>query len=140
MPTIGIKYGIYKDAAYSEREAGVQNISVASRSNNYLAAIVGLKAMFKRQIAYNTEIIPSIQGSIEQNFNNKQQKVRAKFSWMDNYFENDYNEGSKANTAYNIGAALLTKHKNIELLASYNCHLRKKYQAHQGSFKLKLLF
>ncbi|ABV74359.1 Cell surface antigen-like protein Sca10 [Rickettsia akari str. Hartford] len=40
----------------------------------------------------------------------------------------------------NVGASLLTAHKNIELLATYNCNSRSKYTSHQGSLKLKILF
>jgi len=93
-----------------------------------------------KQISEDTKVMPGLHGSIENYLNNKQKKVKAKFAWSDKYLENDASDGKLGKIGYNIGASILTKHKNLELLATYNLNLRKKYQSHQGSLKLKLLF
>jgi len=140
LPNIGMRISQYKDNAYNEKGVGVQNISVASRSNTSIVGILGGKLMIRRQISEDTEIIPVIQTSVEKYFNNKESKVKAKFAWMNDYFQSESGQGKAAKIGYNIGASLLTLHNNVELLAAYNCHLRKKYQSHQGYLKIKLLF
>lgn len=49
--------------------------------------------------------------------------MKVRFIWADNYFENT-TSSSTPKVGYNVGASLLTAHKNIELLATYNCNLR----------------
>jgi len=139
IPNIGIRYNNYKDKAYTETGAGVNNMYVAGKSGNLVTGIAGIKLVAPQQLSNDTQIIPGLHASVENSFNNKQPNVKARFIWADSYFEN--NSATKmSNTAYNVGASVLTKHKNIELLATYNCNLRSKYQSHQGSLKLKLLF
>lgn len=112
---------------------------VAGKSGNLVTGIAGIKLVAPQQLSNDTQIIPGLHASVENSFNNKQPNVKARFIWADNYFENN-SAAKMPKTGYNIGASVLTKHKNIELLATYNCNLRTKYQSHQGSLKLKLLF
>ncbi|WP_341790303.1 autotransporter outer membrane beta-barrel domain-containing protein [Rickettsia endosymbiont of Polydrusus tereticollis] len=139
MPNIGIRYNSYKDEAYTETGTGVNNTYVPAKSGNMVTGIAGMKITMSKKLSEDTQIIPGLHASIENSFNNKQQKVKARFIWADNYFENAAT-ASTPKVGYNLGASLLTKHKNIELLATYNCNLRSKYHSHQGSLKLKLLF
>lgn len=140
LANIGMRIGQYRDDAYTEEGAGVQNVYVASRTDTSVVGILGSKLMVRRQVSEETEIIPAINASIENNFNSKKSKVKAKFAWMNDYFQSESNRGKVAKISYNIGTSLLTRHKNIELLAAYNCNLRNKYQSHQGYLKFKLLF
>jgi len=88
------------------------------------------------------EIIPSLHGALEANFNNKKQKVQAKFVWMDNNFDSAASTGAKpARVAFNLGGGVMAKQGNVEVSAAYNFNANaKKYRSHQGSVKLKLLF
>ena len=78
--------------------------------------------------------------AVEQKLKSDQAKVKAKLSWMENYFENDPSLNKSTKTSYNIGANVLAQHKNIELTAGYNLVIKKKFQSHQGSVKLRLQF
>jgi outer membrane autotransporter protein len=81
-----------------------------------------------------------IHASIENNFSKKQPKTNAGFVWMgNNYFQSQV-KGKKDKLAYNVGAGVLARHKNVEITASYNTYLQKKYQSHQGQIKLKVSF
>ncbi len=141
IPNIGIRYGHYKDGAYSEHGAGVQNASIDAKSNNTLTAITGVSVLMPQKISETLLIVPSVQSSVESHLNNKKQKVKAKLAWMDHYFENNANaEPKSARFSYNLGGGVLIKHNSIEVSADYNCNLHKKYQNHYGAVKLKILF
>ncbi|QQV74513.1 hypothetical protein H6P87_00047 [Rickettsia tillamookensis] len=139
MPNIGIRYNTYKDNAYTESGTGVNNMYVAGKSGNLTTGIAGIKLTAPKRLSNDTQIVPGLHASVENSFSNKQPKVKARFIWADNYFENT-TSSSTPKVGYNVGASLLTAHKNIELLATYNCNLRSKYTSHQGSLKLKILF
>jgi hypothetical protein len=140
VPNIGVRYGYYKDSAYKQKDSGTYNIHMNSHSDSSFTGILGAKLALSKQVSENTLIMPSIHSSIESYFNNKTKKVKARLEWSDKYLENDAGRGKQPKIGYNVGASLLAKHKNIEVLATYNLHARKKYQNHQGSLKLKLLF
>jgi outer membrane autotransporter protein len=141
IPHIGLRYGHYKDKAYSEYGSGVHNLSVAAKSSDSLDAITGLNMIMPQRLSETLIAIPSIHGFIESNLLNKRPKVQAKLMWMDNYFENSASTGDKlAKFSYNLGGGVMLKHNNIEFSANYNCNLRKKYQGQQGSIKFKVLF
>ena len=112
---------------------------VAGKSGNLTTGIAGIKLTTPKRLSNDTQIVSGLHASIENSFSNKQPKVKARFIGADNYFENT-TSSSTPKVGYNVGASLLTAHKNIELLATYNCNLRSKYTSHQGSLKLKILF
>ena len=138
IPNLGIKYNHYKDSSYTETGAGVNNIYVVGKSDHLVTGIAGIKLIAPQQLSHDTQIIPGLYASVENSFNNKQPPVKARLVWADNYFES--NAAKIPKTTYNVGASVLVKYKNIEMLATYSCNLRSKYQGHQGSLKLKLLF
>ena len=141
LPSVGIKYANYKDGAYNETGTGIHNVTMKAKTNSALTGIFGIKALMAKAISVDTQVMPGINASVESYFKNKQQKVKAKLAWMDSYFENTADSGSKGpKVGYNVGASVLIKHKNIEVSPSYNMHMHKKYQSHQGSLKLKVSF
>ncbi|WPY00809.1 Sca family autotransporter beta-domain protein [Candidatus Trichorickettsia mobilis] len=141
MPNVGLRYAHYRDGAYSERGVGVYNVSVAAKSNNTLTAITGINMIMPQKLSEALIVVPSVHVAIESYLLNKKQKVKAKLAWMDSYFENNASLGAKsAKFSYNVGGGIVAKYNNIEVSANYNCNLRKKYQNHQGTVKLKILF
>lgn len=140
VPNAGLRVGKYESEAYTEKGLGVQNVHVDSSSNTAVTGIIGVKALWRQQITLDTAVNPAINLSIENYFNNKEKKAKAKFVWMGDYFQSEAGTHKAAKIGYNLGASLLTTSNNIELLAAYNCHLRTKYQSHQGYIRLKLLF
>jgi len=138
LPTIGLRYGYYKDGKFKETGVGVHNIEVASKKSSDLTGILGTKVAYQMYLSEDTTIIPSLSLAVEQKLKSTQAKVKAKLSWMENYFENDLSSSKSKRTSYNIGANVLAQHKNIELTAGYNLHIKKKFQSHQGSLKLRL--
>ncbi|WP_316354542.1 autotransporter outer membrane beta-barrel domain-containing protein [Candidatus Trichorickettsia mobilis] len=141
MPNVGLRYAHYRDGAYSERGVGVYNVSVAAKSNNTLTAITGINMMMPQKLSEALVVVPSVHVAVESYLLNKKQKVKAKLAWMDSYFENNASLGAKsAKFSYNLGGGIVAKYNNIEVSANYNCNLRKKYQNHQGTVKLKILF
>lgn len=131
MPNIGIRYNTYKD---TQTGTGVNNIYVAGKSGNLTTGTVGIKLTAPKRLSNDTQIVPGLHASIENSFSNKQPKVKARFIWADNYFENT-TSSSTPKVGYNVGASLLTAHKNI--FATYNCNLRSKYTSHQRFIKVK---
>ena len=140
LPTIGLRYGYYKDGKFKETGVGVHNIEIASKSSSDLTGILGTKIAYHMSVSEDTTIIPSLSLAVEQKLKSDQAKVKAKLSWMENYFENDPSLNKSTKTSYNIGANVLAQHKNIELTAGYNLVIKKKFQSHQGSVKLRLQF
>ena len=139
IPNIGLKCSFSKDSEYKETGAGDYNVSVNSKSNHSLAGILGARFALKHKLTSGAEITPSIHGSIETKLIDKQQKVKAKFAYMDGYFDNNAQTGAKApKLAYNLGGWVAIKKNNIELSVNYNCNIMNKYKAHQGSVKLKI--
>ncbi|MGX6960946.1 MAG: autotransporter outer membrane beta-barrel domain-containing protein [Rickettsia endosymbiont of Pentastiridius leporinus] len=139
IPNIGVRYNSYKDDAYTETGAGVGNMNVAAKSGSLVTGIAGVKMTAPKLLSNDTQIVPGLHASVENSFTNNQSKVKAGFIWADNYFE-DNATAKTSKVGYNVGASLLTAHKNVEVLATYNCNLRSKYTSHQGSLKLKIMF
>lgn len=140
IPNIGLRYANYKDSAYSEYGAGVHNISVKAKSNNIFSTTAGVNMMMHKKASETLLIVPSIHASVESHLNNNKDKVKAKFAWMDNYFENSIASKKSEKFSYNLGGGITVKqNNNLEVSANYNCNLYNKYQNHQGSIKLKIL-
>jgi outer membrane autotransporter protein len=140
VPNIGLRYGYFKDKGYTETGAGVHNITQSASSSKILTGTLGAKVMWNTKVG-DASFSPYLQGSIDHNFSHQGGKVNAKFVWMENYFASKAETGNKPEkTAYNIGAGALMKQGNVELSLGYNLNLAKKYQAHQGTVKLKLSF
>ena len=140
VPNLGLAYSHSSDGAYSEKGAGVHNISTKAKSNNNLTAIAGLNAIMPHKISNTLSIAPSIHASVESHLWNKKSKVKAKLAWMDDYFANSLKDNKTERFSYNIGGGITTQRDNIEIAMNYNCNIRQKYQNHQGSIKLKLAF
>jgi len=140
IPNIGLRYANYKDSAYSEYGAGVHNISVKAKSNNTFSAIAGINLMMYKKPSENLLIVPSLHASMQGYLNNNNDKIKAKFAWMDGYFENSIISKKSEKISYNLGGGITMKQKNnLEISANYNCNLYNKYQNHQGAIKLKIL-
>jgi outer membrane autotransporter protein len=140
VPNLGLAYSHSSDDAYSEKGAGVHNISIKTKSNNNLTAIAVLNAIMPHKISNTLSIAPSIHASVESHLWNKKSKVKAKLAWMDDYFSKSLKANKTERFSYNIGGGITTQRDNIEIAMNYNCNIRQKYQNHQGSIKLKLAF
>lgn len=138
IPHVDIKY---KEGAYTETGAGVFNLTKEARSASSLSAVLGGKiTMNPQRISDNIQIVPELHASLERYLETKSDRVKAKLGWQNGYLVNQVKSGKLPKMVYNVGGGLMTKHKSLELAVGYDCILRQKYQSHQGSLKVKLLF
>ncbi|WP_133062972.1 autotransporter outer membrane beta-barrel domain-containing protein, partial [Rickettsia endosymbiont of Culicoides newsteadi] len=141
IPGIGIRYEQYQDSAYTETNKETYNLSMAAKSQNFWIGSIGSKLLLPAlPITQNVTIIPIIHGFIEKYFNNKNQKIDSKILINNIIFEQQTMIPKQSTVSYNIGTSLLLAKKNTEILMEYNCHLSKRYQSHQGSIRLKIMF
>ncbi|MFV9874697.1 MAG: autotransporter outer membrane beta-barrel domain-containing protein, partial [Rickettsia conorii subsp. raoultii] len=50
--------------------------------------MAGIKLTAPKRLSNDTQIVPGLHASVENSFSNKHPKVKARFIWADNYFEN----------------------------------------------------
>lgn len=139
IPNVGLRYGKNYNGGYNEYGTGVYNLSVTSKENSSLVAIVGIKAGKTFSLSSGLNLTPGIHAEVDHYLINKSGKSKIKLQWSDYFPNNDITITTKK-TGYNLGATLLASKRNNEILFSYNSHLRGKYISHQGSIKFKLLF
>lgn len=139
IPNFGLRYGKNYNGGYNEYGTGVYNLSVTSKENSSLVAIVGIKAGKTFSLSSGLNLTPGIHAEVDHYLINKSGKSKIKLQWSDYFPNNDITITTKK-TGYNLGATLLASKRNNEILFSYNSHLRGKYISHQGSIKFKLLF
>jgi acetyltransferase-like isoleucine patch superfamily enzyme len=139
MPRVGIQYGTQTDSAHTESGAGVHNLSIAAKNSKGFSGTAGLK-LSKEFLVGNTHIIPSLLAAVQKNFSRSKDKIQARYVWASGASTETHTFNRGKSLGYNLGAGLGVNHKNVEVLAEYNCHLKKKYVGHQGTLKLKLLF
>lgn len=139
MPRVGIQYGNQMDSAYTELGAGVHNLSIAARNSKGFSGTAGVK-LSKEFLVGNTHVIPSLLATVQKDFTRDKDKIKARYVWASGSSTETHTFNRGKSLGYNLGAGLGINHKNVEVLAEYNCHLKKKYVGHQGTLKLKLLF
>ncbi|MBU6183969.1 MAG: autotransporter outer membrane beta-barrel domain-containing protein [Rickettsiales bacterium] len=139
MPRVGIQYGTQTDSAHTESGAGVHNLSIAAKNSKGFSGTAGLK-LSKEFLVGNTHIIPSLLAAVQKDFSRSKDKIQARYVWASGSSTETHTFNRGKSLGYNLGAGLGVNHKNVEVLAEYNCHLKKKYVGHQGTLKLKLLF
>ncbi|HJK85411.1 MAG TPA: autotransporter outer membrane beta-barrel domain-containing protein [Candidatus Megaira endosymbiont of Stentor roeselii] len=139
MPRVGIQYGTQTNSAYTESGAGVHNLSIAAKNSKGFSGTAGLK-LSKEFLVGNTHIIPSLLAAVQKDFSRSKDKIQARYVWASGSSTETHTFNRGKSLGYNLGAGLGVNHKNVEVLAEYNCHLKKKYVGHQGTLKLKLLF
>lgn len=144
MPNISLRFSGYRDSGYTETGAGLMNLQVQASRSHKLTGIAGVRFMTPEieasGIADNLVFMPDFNFSIEKYLNNGRPKVRAKLSWMNNYFDSQISERNKKGFGFNLGGGLMAKRRNFEVFTGYNCHLENKYKSHQGSLKIRILF
>lgn len=92
------------------------------------------------RVSNNLVIMPGMHIEIDHHIFNKTSQARTKMQWAATFSDKKTVTIKTVKTGYNLGATLLAKYKTIEILPSYNLHLRGKYISHQCSFKIKVLF
>ncbi len=140
LPSIGLKYGFNSEGAYSETGSGIYDMSITARKYETLTGSLGFKALIPYKLSNYTEITPSLHGSVEDTLMQREQSVIANLNYLGRQFSHEIKLNRKSKIGYNIGGGLDIKHKNIEILTTYNYHTKKNYQSHQGSIKLNILF
>src|SRR5690606_21606035 len=132
IPSLGLRSSSYRDGSYKETGAGLMNLEVRGKSSQKFTGIAGVKLMAPQTLDNGMVITPNLNMAMENYFGSSKAKVKAKLTWMDDYF--DSKSGDTANKiGFNVGAGLMAKHNNFEFSAGYNYHMEKKYQNHQGS-------
>lgn len=139
IPNIGVRFGKNNDDGYSEYGTGIYNLTVSSKHHTTIAVITGIKIGMARQISNNLLLIPAFHMEIDHFIFNKTSLATTKMKWASKSLNDKIIVIKTVKTGYNFGATLLTKYKTIEILPSYNLHLRGKYISHQCSLRLKVL-
>ena len=139
-PTVGVKYAQFSEGAYTEKDAALQNIVTEKRSASQFSGVIGAKCSIDKRLSEQALIIPGVHAFIEHKLQNKQPKVKSRFTWMEEYFEDGIGPKKENKTLYNLGASVVMQNKSLELSTAYNCILKKKYVSHQGSIKFKVTF
>ena len=142
-PKVGLKYVSFHDGSFKEKGAGIYNIEAKGRNTKELSGILGINVMMPYKISDDLTIKPSIDGSMIYKLNERKDVVKAKLSWMDEYFKAEVGDNRKKSlykTLYSVGTDFAIQYKNTELSAAYHLVTHKKYQGHQSSLTLKVLF
>ena len=140
VPQISGRYAVYKESGYKEKGFGIQNKTYGGKSTQSLLGTLGVKFISRNKISEDTELMPSFDLSVENEFTDKKPKINSKYSVFTEKIIPISGDRKKDTLKYNVGLSTLLVHKNIEMLAAYNCSFQKKYQNHQGYLKFKLLF
>ena len=139
-PFIGLNYSKNTDSSFSETGVGVHNLSVSGKKSQYLTGRLGGAVRFKQVFAGNVGITPTLEISVDQLLSSKSDSLAAKLNWNNKTFENKVDVKQSQKTAVNLGGSLNFTHKNIDLMASYGTTMKRKYQSHQGTVKLRINF
>lgn len=140
IPQIGGRYAFYKESGYKEKGLGIQNKTYGEKSTQSILGMLGVKFISRNKISENTELIPSFDLSVENEFSDQKPKISSKYSVFTEKIIPISGDQKKNPIKYSIGLNTLLVHKNIEILAAYNYSFQTKYQNHQGYLKFKLLF
>lgn len=140
IPNAGIRYGASHDGIYNENGVNIQDVLVTTKPHNILTGIMGAKfSALIRNINQVAIANLNLHLNVERNFNEKAQRTRRTIKNLDN-LEHNYLMPKQPKIAYNLGGSITANVKNVQISLDYNCHLRKVYQSHQGSIKLKVNF
>jgi len=141
LPNIGLQYAHHKTKAYTESDADIENKRVSGAANSITTGSLGLKAMLPQTISNGMLITPMLYASIENDLNSQTKKAKAQFVNMPDYYNSTVaTDAKQPKPGFNTGAGLIGKYNDLEISLNYNLHIKKKYQDHQGSLKLKVLF
>ncbi|MGI4752308.1 MAG: autotransporter outer membrane beta-barrel domain-containing protein [Janthinobacterium lividum] len=138
IPNIGLKYDYSRSSGYKGNNF-VQKLMIQKKSNRLLTTSLGGKVEFKSiKVLNDITLVPSLNGSIENHFYNKDTKVNAKAVLNNQIIEEKIIISKQPKFGYNIGGNVLLKKKNINVVFEYNHYTHKKYKSHQGLVKLKI--
>lgn len=138
IPNIGLKYDYSRSSGYKGNNF-VQKLMIQKKSNRLLTTSLGGKIEFKSiKVLNDITLVPSLYGSIENHFYNKDTKVNAKAILNNQIIEEKIIISKQPKFAYNIGGNVLLTKKNINVIFEYNHYTHKKYKSHQGLVKLKV--
>lgn len=137
IPNIGLLYSSYKDSAHNVKGAGVKKLVTQAVHTNALVGSAGVRVMMPQKLSDSLTITPTLTASVDNNFS-RNDKVKAKLIWQQDYFDAKADSSKKSKIGYNVGAGFIIKSNNLEITASYKYRAQKQYQAHQGGIKLKV--
>ncbi|KJV90437.1 outer membrane autotransporter barrel domain protein [Rickettsia bellii str. RML An4] len=138
IPNIGLKYDYSRSSGYKGNNF-VQKLMIQKKSNRLLTTSLGSKVEFKSiKVLNDITLVPSLYGSIENHFYNKDTKVNAKAVLNNQIIEEKIIISKQPKFGYNIGGNVLLTKKNINVVFEYNHYAHKKYKSHQGLVKLKI--
>jgi outer membrane autotransporter protein len=137
-PLFGIEYTRLNKVDYTETGAGSQNLTVNRKEFNKAELIVGAKLDHSIAIEDFT-FIPEVHGFVRYDAINKPLKITAAL------------QGEppsvlvprttvQTRVTYLVGAGFDIKKSNFEYGFGYDARIARKYIAHQGVFKLRLIF
>lgn len=138
IQNIGLKYDYSRSSGYKGNNF-VQKLMIQKKSNRLLTTSLGGKVEFKSiKVLNDITLVPSLYGSIENHFYNKDTKVNAKAVLNNQIIEEKIIISKQPKFGYNIGGNVLLTKKNINVVFEYNHYTHKKYKSHQGLVKLKI--
>jgi outer membrane autotransporter protein len=80
VPQISGRYAVYKESGYKEKGFGIQNKTYGGKSTQSLLGTLGVKFISRNKISEDTELMPSFDLSVENEFTDKKPKINSKYS------------------------------------------------------------
>ena len=141
VPNASVRYNLYSSKAYKETGANNYSVAMKAKTASTLGVKAGVKLLMPIKKSLLTTITPYLSADIGHASTIKGDKVTIiDIKYFDSSLSETIRNKKKSEISYNIGGGVTAQHNNIQLQVNYDCTLKKKYQNHQGSIRLRLEF
>lgn len=137
MPSLGFRIANFRDSAYREKGAGIQNLTVSKKSSSIKEAIATVKVI--KDYSFGDLIItPEIAARAHVNLDSSRPVAYITSPAFNHIVKLKGERPSRA--WYALGMGVNSRRDNIALDLNYEMQIDKKYFGHQGTVKLRLNF
>ena len=141
VPNASVDYNQYSSKAYKETGANNYSVAIKAKTSSTLGVKAGVKLLMPIKKSLLTTITPYLSADVRHASKVKGDKVtRIDVKYFDSSLSETVRNKNKSEISYNVGGGVIAQHNNIQLQANYDCTLKKKYQNHQGSVRLRIEF
>ncbi len=137
-PLAGISYVRYNNDDAQETGAGIQNRKIKMKAVDKINGIMGARISHNIALEEDRVLELELHGFGSYDFKNQTPSTDIRISGYDKSLSSGSQKPSR--TSFNLGTSFTNKKGMIEYGAGYDMNLSKKYQAHQGSVKLRVNF
>jgi len=133
-PAVGLRYVNINEGGYTEKDSATSR-TITKKSSDKLTGILGAAVASSYDMS-GTTIAPEVHAFLEYDFKSKAPKVTAKIDGLSKAF--DVSSGKQTKFSANLGTSLTARTDMFEYGIGYDAKLATRYQAHQGTLKLKV--